>query len=287
MSASSRLLTFGVGTFTLSAAPTTIPINSGTQQPYTTLTAKYQDGYSNTLDVTCSGLPTGATCDFLGALYPANTSAQLSLTETGLASADYPFTITASGGMASRSIPAILRVESYSASLSQTSIKAQSGAPVSVTVNFQSVNHFTTSSIQISCQAPSNVACNPTPYNAVLTDGGTAAVQVGITATYSNVAATNVEPPRSAALWWRPIPCLAALLLPFAMANGRARRILLSLCIFGIFTLMGACGGGQSGTGGVNGKSQTITIQLNASGQTAGNGPLNQTIGTVTLKVTE
>jgi hypothetical protein len=36
-----------------------------------------------------------------------------------------------------------------------------------------------------------------------------------------------------------------------------------------------------------NGKSQTIAIQLNATGRAAGNGPLTQSIGTVTLKVTE
>ena len=279
----SATLTFGVGTFTLSASPTTIRINDGTQQPYTTLTANYQNGYNSTLDVTCSGLPAGATCDFPGALYPANNMAQLTLTETGLAPADYPFTITASGGMATQSIPAILRVETYTASLSQTSLTAQSGTPVNLTVNFQSVNHFTTGSIQISCQA-SNVSCNATPYNAVLTDGGTASVKLGITGTYSSLAKSN-----SAGSWWHPVvPCLAALLLPFVMANNRARKLFLSLCVFSILTFMGACGGGQSGTGGDSGsKSQNITIQLTATAQTAGNGPLTQSIGTVTLKVAE
>jgi hypothetical protein len=72
------------------------------------------------------------------------------------------------------------------------------------------------------------------------------------------------------------------------MANNRPRKLFLSLCVFSILTFMGACGGGQSGTGGDSGsKSQNITIQLTATAQTAGNGPLTQSIGTVTLKVAE
>ena len=134
---------------------------------------------------------------------------------------------------------------------------------------------------KISCQSVASVTCSAAPYNAVLTDGGTASVKLAITGTYSGLAQTSAVP------WWRPaLPCLAGLLLPFAMANGKSRRFLLSLCILCIFTFVGACGGGQSGTGG-SGKSQTITIQLNAAAQTAGNGPLPQSIGTVTLRVTE
>lgn len=281
----SATVTFGVGAFTLSASPTTIPINDGIQPPYTTLTANYQDGYPKTLDVTCAGLPTGSNCYFAGALYPANNTAQLSVSESGLAPADYPFTIIASGGALIRSIPAILRVENYTASLGQTTLTAASGKPVNVAVSFNSVNHFTTSSIQISCQSSASIACNAKPYNAVLTDGGTTTVQLAITGTYSALGRN-----RAPALWRHAtLPLLATVMLPFAIGKRRHSRVLLCLCIFCTCAFMGACGGGSSGSSGAGGssKGQKIVVQVSATAQTASNGPLIQNVGTVTLTLTE
>ena len=103
------------------------------------------DGFSNTLGVKCSGLPAGATCNFGGALSPASNTAQLGVSETGLAPADYPFTISATSGILTRSIPAVLRVEGYTASLSQTSLRVVGGTPVNVTVIFKSLRVGATS----------------------------------------------------------------------------------------------------------------------------------------------
>ncbi len=279
----SATVTFGVGTFTLSASPTTIPINNRTQPPYTTLTANYQDGYSNTLDVTCAGLPAGANCDFGGAIYPANDTAQLSVAESGLAPADYPFTIIAAGGALIRSIPAVLRVENYSASLAQTALTAVSGTPVSVAVTFNSVNHFTTSSIQIGCQSSASIVCNATPYNAVLSDGGTTTVQLAITGMYPALAAK-----RAPGLWRQAtLPLLATLILPFAIGKRRHNRVLLCLCIICTCAFMGGCGGGSPGSSGAgSSKGQKIAVQVSATAQTA-SGPLSQSVGIVTLTVTE
>ncbi|HEX6772024.1 MAG TPA: VCBS repeat-containing protein [Acidobacteriaceae bacterium] len=282
----SAALSFGVGTFTISASPATIPINDGAKQPYTTITANYQDGFTADVDVSCTGLPASATCYFGGALYPGTNTAQISLSETGLPAGDYPFTITGKAGSVTRSIPAVMRVESYTASLSQTKLTTVTRTPVTATVTFLSLNHFATGSIQLSCASSANVTCNPTPYNAVLSDGGSATVKLTITGILAPVIAVH-----KSSTWKRTAAgfSLACLLFPFALAGGRRARLLLSLCVIAVCIGMSACGGGASKTnGGGNGAipgSQTISVQVNASAFTTG-GPINQPVGTISLTLT-
>lgn len=292
----SAALTFGVGTFTISASPTTIPMNDGTKQPYTTLTANYQNGYgnNNTLDVSCSGLPAGANCSFEGAIFPGNNSGQLALSEKGLPAGDYPFTITATGGSVTRSIAAVLRVESFTGSLDQTTLQSTTAIPVTATVTLKSVNHFTTNSIQLACQSAAYVTCTATPFNAVLTDDGTATVQLAITGTMSAAESLSAPP------WVRTAAgfTLACLMLPFALTR-KASKAFAYLLLIAFCVGISSCSGGSSmssGAGGSTGSgtgtgsggsqnTQTISVQIKGTAATVG-GSINQTVGTISLILT-
>jgi hypothetical protein len=174
-----------------------------------------------------------------------------------------------------------LRVEGFTASVAQSALTAQTGKPVNATVTFQSVNHFKTNSVQVGCKSTSSVTCTMTPYAAVLSDGGTATVQIAITGMYGAGAGDAAPQQR----WPTRLPWLAGLLLPLAAVRGR-KRMLLCLCLAGICTSLNACGGGQSSSR-PPASSQTVKVQLYATTLMGGVPSLQQNIGMVTLTVTE
>jgi hypothetical protein len=88
----SASLMFGVGGFSLTANPTMIQWN-GPAASTTTVTASYSNGYSQAIQITCTGLPAGASCASV-AMYPSLRSMPLTLSVSGnVAAQDYPFVI--------------------------------------------------------------------------------------------------------------------------------------------------------------------------------------------------
>ena len=294
----SATVNFGVGDFNIAAAPDIIDVNDSTNQPQTTISANFLDGYTKDVTLSCAGLPAGATCYAPIPLFPGSstTSLQVVPPQAGLATGDYPFTITASSSDVTRSIPATLRVESLSGTLSQSSLTLRSGVTSNLTVTLQSLNHLSNSNIRVLCatlpsvQLVAAVQCTANPQYAALTDGGTAQVQLSVMATLNPSTANNDRP---AAHLWQVTPWLACLLLPLGWRRRRSRGLLISLCILGLTLGISSCGGSASsaqppsggGTSSPGGVTNPIELQVYASAPTADGIGIQRGLGTVSLNV--
>lgn len=122
-------------------------------------------GYQTTANVSCVGLPAGATCQFgttsfvitPGAL--GNTSLIVA-TSSSLAVGNYPFQVQVSDGTVTQTISLTLSIGDFTISASDTKI-AVPGGFVSSSITITSVNGLT-EPIFINCAGlPAGVSCNP------------------------------------------------------------------------------------------------------------------------------
>ena len=169
-------LPLGVGNFSLGLNPSLVvvgPYGLGT----IAVTSTSTNGLSETITLSCSGLPASATCSS-GFISDANGgSSGVFVGSNGLAVGDYAFEVVGTANIASQSAPAILRVGDFTASLDKTTATLAPGQSATFTVTLTSLNHYT-SSISVICESPSSpVTCSASPLPATLTDNGTAAVR--------------------------------------------------------------------------------------------------------------
>jgi hypothetical protein len=109
-------VTAGAPDFTVALSPTSGTVAPG-QSAMTTVTLTPSNGFDQTVVLSCSGLPTGATCSFSSASVPVNGSAASSTLTIATVSATamnytrQPFNPVAPGGvvLASIGLPAVLR----------------------------------------------------------------------------------------------------------------------------------------------------------------------------------
>ncbi len=96
--------------FSLAADPTAGAVDPG-QSATTTLTTKVTNGQAQSIDLTASGLPSGATATFEPATVTAGNSAKLTLaTSASTPAGSYPVTVKATGTKASHSVTYTLTV---------------------------------------------------------------------------------------------------------------------------------------------------------------------------------
>jgi hypothetical protein len=181
-------LPLGIGNFSLSLNPSTIvlgPNGSGLIAVGSTST----NGLSESVTISCSGLPAGAGCGGSGSIPNANGGGSgVTISSNGLAIGDYPFQVRGTANIASQSANALLRVGDFTAALDKTAATLSPGQSAMFTVTLTSLNHYT-SSISMFCQSPSNsVTCTVSPLPASLTDNGTAIVQLTVSASASAAA---------------------------------------------------------------------------------------------------
>jgi hypothetical protein len=289
----SASLTLGIGGFSISASGSIVQVN-GPSSSNITINAAFSDGYSQTVTLSCGGLPAGATCNPSSELFPASASAQVAVAANStVAASDYPFTITGTAQNLTSTVPLTLRVSNFTAALESTSATTSNGVPVTFNVKVSSANHFTASSITISCglgglNVTETASCSEPPVTA-LQDGAT--IIVPFTVTASQVVVISEQKGGDGPLW---VPALAALLclwLPRRRSRGFLTRSFAFLAALALALNLSSCGGGGtspgsggSGGGSGSGSSQSLSIPVTVTASTGGNS-LQQNAGTITLNV--
>jgi hypothetical protein len=277
-------LTFGVGGFSLSLNPSLILLNAPTPAT-TTVTATYTDGFSQSIQLTCNGLPVEAVCSVPGVIYPANPSTTVTFGQmSGLPPQDYPFIISGTAGILTTTANATLRVSNFSATLATDSASLTNGQSATFNVQFKSLNHFSNSGITLSCQNnPATVTCSSANPSVSLSDGGTATTS--LTVTYHSAATSQVKSLSIHPWTWAPT-CLAALLLPFRRRWRWVGRVFAISIALLLLSGISACGsGGSTSSGGTGPSKETISFTVLVQAST-GFSLLQQTAGTITLTVT-
>ena len=286
-------VTFGIGGFSISASPSLVQMN-GQYTPSTTISASFTNDYWNTVHLTCNGLPSGASCDAPGVLFPTSPPTTVTfVANPGIVAQDYPFTIGGSAGNITSSVPLTLRVSDFSAALQSNTASVTSGGSATFNVQLTSLNHFSNSAISVQCQALSNVTCStPTPY-AAMADGGTLTVPLTVSARFSS---STVNPTRFAKVRWIAVfACVLCIWLPRRSRRGACGTYFAVMTALVLLSGIVACGSGGNnsssgngtgggGTGGPNSGSQTINIAVTAQAPT-GSGALQHSAGTITLTV--
>ena len=121
-----------LGSFTISASPTTLNIAQGNQGT-STITTTVSGGFSSAISLSASGVPTGTTVGFNPQTIPAPGSGQSTMTITvgaGTAVGTYPITVTGNGGGTQKSTTVTLIVTAgpnFTISASPTTLSIAQG----------------------------------------------------------------------------------------------------------------------------------------------------------------
>lgn len=287
----------GIGGFSLAANPTTIQVN-GTAAPSASVTATYSNLYSQNIQLSCSNLPSGATCYVPSIIYPAAPSTTVSLSApSSLAAQDYPFEIVGTAGILTVNVNATLRVSNFSAALATDTASLTPLQSATFNVQIASLNHFSNNTISLSCQSSANITCTTPSQYASVTDGGT--VTIPLTVTYNGPNPTSRIKPLFSPRWTSALACIGMLFL-LPKTKGRGFTSLWGiLVLITLLPALSACGSGggstspggggtSSGGGGNGGGTTTSTVTVAVSAQaTTQSGNLVNNAGTITLTVTE
>ncbi len=118
--------------FTISALPTTLSIAQGNQGT-STITATVSGGFSNSISLSASGIPTGTTVGFNPQTIPAPGSGTSTMTITvggGTLTGSYPITVTGNGGGTQKTTTVTLTVtaaSTFTISASPSSLSVMQG----------------------------------------------------------------------------------------------------------------------------------------------------------------
>lgn len=275
----SATVSIDLGDFTLNINPSLISADSASG-PYTSVSATFLGDLNQAVNLTCTGLPAGASCS-PGSLSPSTSTTTLEISSTGanLAPADYPFQIVGSANVVSHSVDATLRISGYTASLDKTSAAISNGGSATFNITFASQNHFANSGIALSCGTVAGLTCSSAPV--ALADGGTATAQLKVAYTAPVTAsadkrhfASNREP---------LLFCLIVLIFPLGMRRKQWQSFL-QIAILGMLVVqMSSCGGGGGSSSG-GGSSQTVNVSV-VAGAPIGTGYLQVNVGTISLTV--
>ena len=263
--------------FTLSVSPTSQTIGTTGQASYT-LTLQSVNGFSNTVQLTCSGLPPGATCSLDGASVGAGSSSLVIQTQNA-AAGTYVLNLTGTNGTLTHSAQSDLIVSSgsFSGSLSPKTATVAVGGSQSFTLQVDSNNGFQ-GPVALSCQnPPAGVSCQFSPSPVTVNSNSTATSTLTVNVSAKPGAVVLVPPfivPTSLvqplvkflvilffvllACWRYPIKC-----------RTRLQHGLLIAVLFLLVSGLASCGGGAS-TPGSSGAGSAVTIRLAIQG-TSGN----------------
>jgi uncharacterized membrane protein len=175
-------VTLVVSDFTISASPSSQSANQGGTANYA-VTLTPLNGFSNTVSLSISGLPAGATATFTPAsLAGSGTSTLAIATSTSTPSGSYPLTITGTDGVLTHTTPATLIVSSadFSLSVTPSSQTVEGGQSTSYTATIAAFNGYTgTVSFSVS-GLPAGATAMFTP--ASVTTSGSSTLAISTTA---------------------------------------------------------------------------------------------------------
>ena len=267
---SNQVMVYGLlalPSFSLSAAPSSQSIAAGNSASYIVY-LNPQGGFYGTATVTCSGLPSGASCSAPLISVPlggGQTSVPLKVTTApSTAGGNFNFTVTATSGNLVNTATASLTVSSFkltATALAPASISPGGSATSTVTVapagGFNSTVNLTCAITPAAATAP---ACT---FSSAIVSGGNGTP----TLTVSTVARTaSAHPNRAGSLYYALLlPCFGLTILGARVRFRGGKRLnwlLVGLILSGLIWLA-ACGSGSSGGGGGTGTTPgnyTVTV---------------------------
>jgi hypothetical protein len=276
--------------FTLSAAPPSLTITQGSSG-LSTITITPQNGFSGSVSLTASGLPSGVSASFSPA--PATASSTLTLTASGTAAiGTASVTITGTSGSLTHQVKITLTVNpagSFTLSASPSSVSIAQGSNGSSTITVNSLSGFN-GTVNLSASGlPSGVTASFNPASTsgastlTFTAGANAAtgtVSVTITGTCANLSTTTTISVTITAI---PNFSLSASPASLSIARGTKGTVTITITPSNGFTgsvMLSASGlhKGVSASFSPNPATSTSVLTLTAGSRA--------TTGTFTLKIT-
>jgi hypothetical protein len=277
--------------FTLSASPTTVSVAQGGSGT-TTITMTDVGGFSGTVSLSASGLPTGVTASFAAASTAGSQVLTLSASNSAaISSTAVTVTITGTSGTLSATSSIALTITPEPSFTSgaggTTSITVAPGATTgnTGTISVVGTNGFA-GTVALSCNvstAMTNVndmpTCSLSPVSVVISG---APAQTS-TLTVHTTAASSAENQMKKSFWPATGGTALALILFFCVPR-RRRNWLAMLVLLALFVPFGAvgCVGGLGSGGGGNAGTTPGTYKVTITGTS---GSLTVPLGTVTLIV--
>jgi len=272
--------------FTLSSSSAALSASAGTNTGSSTITVTPTNAFAGSVTLTCTGLPTGATCQFT----PASTSTtstlviQTTSAMSGVPSASVVITGTDTTGTITASTAVALTVSGGTQTFTLQSnlgangtLSVTRGTPGNVQLGVYSTDGFVVTTNGISQTAlPVTYACSGLPSESTCTFSPPSPTQApGVTVSIATTAPTaRLQRPldRGTKIFYAlMLPGLLGLLIT-AGASKRQRGMIRLLGLIVVLSLSAlwitSCGGGSSGGGGGSNPGTPIgsyTITINAT----------------------
>ena len=287
--------------FTLSASPTSLSTAAGQSTGSTTITITPQTGFTGTVALTCSGLPSGATCNFT--TVNATSSTLVIQTQANMAAAsNLVVTINGTSGPFIKTTTVSLTVtattENFTLSASPATLSLQPGQTTANTVNLTVKDNGSGFIVNNQTSLPLTYTCTVSPPAAeapVCTFSPGSGQNISVT--NPTVAIVTVAPVTMLRPLERRSPIFYAMLLPglagiVCIATGKSRkgspssamRLLGLMLVLGSSTLwLGACGGSNN-NGQKNPGTPPGSYKVTVNATTGGASPI-QSSATFTVTV--
>ena len=268
--------TVNVGDFAMSLSPASLPVQSTGQGSYTLTLSSIQQ-FDQTVNLSCGGLPAGATCDLtsFGTPGPGGTQMAFDVATQSVSAGNYQITVTGTSSPLTHTAVATLQVSDFSPSVTPTSATVSPEGAANFNVSVLSLNGFEGNVVFLCGTSTLQIGCSLNPTSTTVPAGGKGTSTLTVTA--SSQLGSAVEQDR----WARAHLTLLAfgLVLPiaglFLIVTDNRRKWIVCLFLFLALCWMPSCGGGSSGGGGT---SYQVTVQVSSGNET-------KTAGTVTLNV--
>lgn len=288
---------FNVGDFGFSITPSSQTVGT-TDSTFFTLQVPSIDGYTQGVQITCSGLPAGTFCPFNISVFPATPGNNVfQIVTQNAVPGPYNFTLTGTSGLLEHSASAQLIVSAgnFSGSISPSSATINVGSSQNFTVQLQSIDGFQ-GEVSVNCVSPpAGVACKFNPAQLNLGSNETASSVLSISVSvkpaflsprslgfFRNGQAELTVSRRSLFLAALCV-CFFSLFWHHTRSTVKRKFDVFPIVLFALLLTLGASScGSAGGGGGANGGTTPITVQVIVQG-IAGSATVN--LGTVNVTV--
>jgi hypothetical protein len=272
----STTVALGVSDFSIAVSPNTATVSAGQSATYS-VAVQPTSNFGSSITLSCSGLPTGATCSFNPASVTPGTSVASSTltvtTSTATPMATDTLTITGTSGalVHSNTVALVVSgVSDFSIAVSPPTATVNAGQSASHTVTVQSQGGFS-SQVSLSCSGlPSKATCS---FSTVAVAGGSGTSTLTITNLRPTFDFLKLPPLYAIGL---SMPGLALIGAGLSPSRKRVRaKVLLCLLLLGLIFVQVRCGGSSNpptngGTPGTPAGTYTIAITGTSGTGTSG-----------------